>query len=43
MLSRFTGLLRLAAIAAILGSGRGAAGRLTDAYQLANTIPQHSL
>ena len=27
------------AFAAILGSGRGSAGRLNDAYQLANTIP----
>lgn len=38
-LSRLTGLLRMVALAAILGSGRGAAGRLNDAYQLANTIP----
>ncbi len=39
LLSRISGLLRVMAFAAILGSGRGAAGRLNDAYQLANTIP----
>ena len=39
LLSRVSGLLRVMAFAAILGSGRGASGRLNDAYQLANTIP----
>lgn len=39
LLSRVSGLLRVMAFAAILGSGRGASGRLNDAFQLANTIP----
>ncbi len=39
LLSRLTGLLRVMGMAAVLGSGRASTGRLNDAYQLANTIP----